>query len=489
MRIVSRSSLRVAIIGAGPGGLCMGKRLLDEGLHDFVVLEQSSDVGGTWNKNRYPGCECDVPSALYSFSFEFKADWSKPYGTQPEILEYMRGIAEKYGVLSHCRFGAGVHSARWNDESSTWTLTLESGEAIEADVVVSAIGMFNELYWPEIEGLHSFEGAMWHSGQWDWGHDIAGERVAVIGSAASAVQLVPEVVKTAGQVYLFQRTPNWVLPKIDGVYTEEQLEAFRADPAPLLRFRAEVERNMNLGMTFSDPKMLADREAAGLAAIEVVDDPEVRRKLRPTHPYGCKRPLFSNVYYQAFNEPTLELVTDPIERISARGVVTADGVEREVDTIVLATGYAASKYLSAIDVTGRNGCRLDDAWNDGPLAYLGITTSQFPNLFMLYGPNTNNGSILSMIELQVEHVVAHLRRLRDDDIAWIDVKPETMQRYNDEVQEAIAGVTVWQAGCHGYYRSPSGRIVTQWPFSMIEYQQRSETLDLDAFEIGAARRG
>jgi cation diffusion facilitator CzcD-associated flavoprotein CzcO len=463
----------------------MGKRLLDEGLRDFVLLEQSNEIGGTWNLNRYPGCECDVPSALYSFSFEFKTDWSKPYGTQPEILEYMHGIADKYGLRPHCRLGDGVVSARWNGDRSTWTLTLASGNAVEADVVVSAIGMFSELYRPQIDGLETFAGAMWHSARWNWDHDLAGERVAVIGSAASAVQLVPEIVKVAGRVHLFQRSANWVLPKIDAPYTPEQIDSFRADPAPLLAFRAEVERNMNQGMTFSDPKMLAEREAAGLAAIDVVRDLEVRRKLRPKHPFGCKRPLFSNAYYAAFNEPNLDLVTDPITRIVEHGVVTADGTERAVDTIVLATGFATTKYLSAIDVVGRDDRSISDAWNDGPLAYLGITTSGFPNLFMLYGPNTNNGSILTMIEYQVEHILAHLRRLTHDGIAWVDVKPETMQRYNDDVQRAIAGIRVWQADCHGYYRSPSGRIVTQWPFSMTEYQARTVTLDPGAFDAHA----
>jgi cation diffusion facilitator CzcD-associated flavoprotein CzcO len=475
---------RIAIIGAGPGGLCTGKRLLDEGFTDFVILERATDVGGTWNRNRYPGCECDVPSALYSFSFEFKVDWSKPYGTQPEILAYMQGIADKYGLRPHCRLGDGVAAARWNETTASWTLTLDSGDTVEADVVVSAIGMFNDLRWPDIEGLDSFAGAMWHSAQWDWNHDLRGDRVAVIGSAASAVQFVPEIVKVARQVHLFQRTANWVLPKIDGTYTPEELDAFRSDPAPLLAFRAEVERNMNLGMTFSDPKMLAEREAAGLAAVDIVRDPDVRAKLRPTHPYGCKRPLFSNLYFPAFNEPNLELVTEPIARVTPYGVTTVDGTERAVDTVVVATGFATTKYLSAIDVTGRDGRRIDDAWNDGPLSYLGITTAGFPNRFRLYGPNTNNGSILTMIEAQVDHVLAHLRRLANEGITWIDVTPDAMQRYNDDVQHAIAGISVWQAGCPSYYRSPSGRIVTQWPFSMTEYQHRTATIDPDAFEVG-----
>lgn len=480
--------VRVAIIGAGPGGLCMGKRLLDEGFDDFVLLEKSDGVGGTWNLNRYPGCECDVQSALYSFSFEVKPDWSKPYGTQPEILAYMRGVAEKYGLLPHCRLGNGVTRAMWDEATATWTLTLESGDTVEADAVVSAIGMFNGLSWPDIDGLETFGGTVFHSAQWDWDHDLAGERVAVIGSAASAVQFVPEIVKTAGMVHLFQRSANWVLPKPDTPYTPAQLEAFRADPAPVLALRAEVESTMNKGMTFADPEQNAQREQIGLAAIDVVRDPEVRRKLRPTHPFGCKRPLLSNVYYPAFNEPNLELVTDPIVRITHDAVVTADGVSREVDTIVIATGFAATKYLSAIDVIGRGGRHIDDAWNDGAQAYLGITTSGFPNLFMLYGPNTNNGSILTMIECQVEHILAHVKRLANDGIAWIDVKPESMQRYNEEVQEAISAVRVWQADCNGYYRSPSGRIVTQWPFSMTEFHRRTAAIDPNAFEVAIHSR-
>lgn len=480
----ARRALRIAIIGAGPGGLCMGKRLLDEGFEDFVILERADGVGGTWNFNRYPGCECDVPSALYSFSFAAKADWSKPYGTQPEILAYMQDIAERFDLLPHCRFGSTVTAAVWNEGAAQWTLTLADSATETADVVISAIGMFNGLSWPSIDGLDAFAGTVFHSGQWDWEHDLADRRVAVIGSAASAVQFVPEIVEVAGQVHLFQRTANWVLPKADTPFTEEQLSAFRGDPAPLLAFRAEVEKAMNKGMTFAFPDVNAEREAIGRAAIDIVEDPDVRRKLLPDHPYGCKRPLLSNRYYPAFNRANLELVTEPIERITSNAVITADGTARPVDTIILATGYTASRYLSALDVVGRNGQRIGDAWNEGAQAYLGITTAGFANLFMLYGPNTNNGSILTMIEHQVEHVLAHLHRMVDNNIRWVDVTPEAMRTYNDEIQQAIAEVVVWQAGCHGYYRSPSGRIVTQWPFSMTEFQSRTAVLDLTAYEVG-----
>jgi cation diffusion facilitator CzcD-associated flavoprotein CzcO len=473
----------VAIIGAGPGGLCMGKRLLDEGIDDFVLLEKSDGVGGTWNLNRYPGCECDVQSALYSFSFEFKADWSKPYGTQPEILEYMRHVADRHGLMPHVRLGNGVSRAVWDDGTATWTLTLDDGDTVTADVVVSAIGMFNELSWPDIEGLDDFAGTMFHSARWNTDHDLTGEHVAVIGSAASAVQFVPEIRKTAAQVYLYQRTANWVSPKLDTPYTEEELAAFRADPTPLLEFRAQVEDAMNKGMTFANTDKIAMAVAAVEAAIARVEDPVTREKLRPRHPYGCKRPLMSNVYYPAFNEPNLELVTDEITCVTTGGVVTADGRERHVDTIILATGFAATRYLSAIDVLGRDGLHITDAWNDGAAAHLGMTTAGFPNLFMLYGPNTNNGSILTMLEYQVDHVLGHLRWLRGDHLAWVDVRPEAMRRHNDDVQRAIAGVPAWTENCNGYYRSPSGRIVTQWPFSMTEYRERTAVIDPDDFEV------
>ncbi len=476
---------RIAIIGAGPGGLCMAMNLKAAGYDDFVILERSGGVGGTWYQNRYPGCACDIQSHLYSYSFEIKPDWTRPYATQPEILAYMQHCATKYGILPHCRFGSEVVRATWSEPSSSWTVELASGESVEADVVVSALGMFNELAWPDIRGLESFTGTSFHSARWDWDHDLTGETVGVIGSAASAVQFVPEIIKQAGQVHLFQRTANWVLPKLDDPASAADLEARRRDPNLALAIRRQIFEAVDSGQTFSNLELNAEREAAVLAAIEVVEDPVVRAKLVPTHPYGCKRPLNSNNYYPAFNEPHLELVTDPIERITADGIVTADGRERKVDTLIIATGFAATRYLSAIDVVGRDGLHISEAWNDGAIAYLGITTAGFPNLFMLYGPNTNNGSILAMIEYQVAHVMGLLKRLSSEHLAWLDVRADVMHTYNEEVQRAIAGVKVWQAGCNGYYRTPSGRVVTQWPYSMTEFRERSGAIDPQAFEVAA----
>ena len=460
----------------------MASRLRDAGFDDITILEKGNGVGGTWYHNRYPGCACDIPSHLYSFSFEPKVDWSRPYAPQPEIRAYFEQFAEKYDLLQHCRFGAEVESAVWSDEQARWTVGLANGESIEAEIVISALGMFNDLSEPVIEGLDAFEGTRFHSARWNWDHDLSGETVGVIGSAASAVQFVPEIVKQAGQVYLFQRTANWVLPKLDDPFTDEMIAAFKADPSIPKAIRNEIFTGVNNGMTFSDPSVLAEFEAAGLGAIDIIEDPAVREKLRPQHPFGCKRPLVSNAFYPAFNRPNLELVTDGIDHIGTNEIVTLDGKHREIDTMILATGFSATSYLSAIDVRGRGGLRISDAWKDGAAAYLGMSTSGFPNLFMLYGPNTNNGSILTMLEAQVGYALRQVQRIADESLAWIDVLPEPMARFNDEVQEAISNVKVWNAGCTGYYRTPSGRVVTQWPYSMSDFATRAAAPDPELYE-------
>jgi cation diffusion facilitator CzcD-associated flavoprotein CzcO len=479
------SDLSITIIGAGPGGLCMAIKLREAGFENFRILERSDRIGGTWNYNRYPGCACDIPSHLYSFSFEVKPDWSRPYAPQPEILEYLDGVAEKYGILPYCRFGQTVERAVWDDVTAQWTVHLESGETVVSDVVVSAIGMFNSIVRPDIEGLDDFEGTMFHSSRWDWTHSLEGERVGVIGAAASAVQLVPEIVKEAAQVHLFQRTANWVLPKEDDPYTQEQLEEFRRNPATAHAIRQAIFDGIETGRAFYDAEVRAEMEETVRAALGVVEDPEVRAKLTPTHVWGCKRPLFSNDYYVAFNRPNLELVTEGITRITSDGIVTEDGRERKVDTIVLATGFAATEYLSAIRVQGRNGLDLEEAWNDGAQAYKGVTTAGFPNLFMLYGPNTNQGSLITMIEWEADHALEHIRRLVDENLAWVDVKADVQAAYNEQLQKDIESVEVWFDGCNGYYRAPSGRVVTQWPKNMTAFKDIVLDIDFEDYESAA----
>ncbi len=473
----------VIIIGAGPGGLCMGIRLQEAGIRDFVILEKAAGIGGTWWHNRYPGAECDVQSHLYSFSFAPKTDWSRPFAGQAEILEYVRGVAARFGVERYVQCNREVVAAHWDESRAHWEVRLADGARLRCRVLVSAMGMFNTPAWPDIPGLDSFEGTCFHSARWDHGHALEGERVAVIGSAASAVQFIPEIAYKVGRLDIYQRSANWVLPKADTPFTEAELERFRTDAAAVEALREEIRANLEGFITFSDPDTLRAAEEAGLRNMEVVRDPEVRRRLVPDHPYGCKRPLASNVYYPVFNEPHVHLITAGIDAIRGRRILAADGSEREVDTLILATGFHTGEYLSAIDVTGRNGQSLNDAWADGAQAYLGVATSGLPNLFMLYGPNTNNGSIIQMLEYQVDYILRQLRRLHAEGLAWVDVRAEVMEQYNHALQDEIAAVDVWQAACSGYYRAPSGRVVTQWPHNMAEYARRTVGADHHAFEV------
>ena len=480
---------RVAVIGAGPGGICTAVRLRQAGIEDFVVFERADGIGGTWRRNRYPGLACDIASHFYSFSFAPKPDWSRPFAGQAEILSYLEEVVSAFEIRPHIHLGTSVDAAHWDEETARWRLTTGDGTTVTAETVVAGPGMFGELRFPEIEGMERFRGASFHTGSWPAGHSLSGERVAIVGSAASAVQLLPEAAEVARRVHLFQRSATWVLPKEDVPFTSEQLEQFVRSPASVAELRAALFRLYATDPPFAAPAQNAERERLAVASIAVVEDPEVRARLTPTTPWGCHRPLFSNDYYPTFNRPNVELVTEPIERITSSGVLTADGTEREVDTIVYATGYETTRFASVIDFVGRDRVRLQDAWAEGAHAYLGITTSGFPNLFMLYGPNTNAGSIIYMIECQVDYVVRLLQRMEHEDLAWIDVHPDVMAAYNRQLQLDIEQVEVWQGGCSTYYRVPSGRIVTQWPHSMDRYRELTDTPHpLDAYETHAHPR-
>ena len=476
---------RIVIIGAGGGGLCMGMQLKMAGIDDFVMLDKASGLGGTWWHNTYPGAECDVQSHLYSFSFEQKNDWSRPFAGQAEILEYFNHCADKYGLRPHLRFDTPVKALRWDDARALWQVETGDGTVLEAQVVVSALGMFNNLVWPKIDGIEDFRGTCFHSARWNHEHALRGERVGVIGVAASAIQFAPAIAPEVGHLTLFQRTANWVVPKANQPYSPEQLAYYRAHPEAVRESRDETYRVWNSLCTFTEKDILADIERQGLERLAEVKDPETRRKLTPQHPFGCRRPLFSDVYYPIFNRDNVELVTDGIARVTPKGVLTVDGVEREFDTLVYSTGFETTTYLNALDVTGRGGRRLKDAWQDGAQAYLGITTSGFPNLFMLYGPNTNQGCILFMIEQQVQYILRQVGRLEQERIKWLDVRPEVMHAYNDELQKEVAKIDVWQAACGGefYYRSSTGRFVTNFPGTMDDFVALTQAPDPQAYEV------
>ena len=478
-----RRELRIAIIGAGPGGLCMGIRLEGAGFERFEILEKAGGVGGTWYHNRYPGCACDIPAHLYSFSFEIKRDWSRPYAPQPEILAYLEHCAAKYGLLPHCRFGDAVQRARWDETAAEWKLELASGRTTVADVVVSAVGMFNEIAVPRIAGLDAFDGTVFHSARWNAEHDLTGERVGVIGSAASAVQLVPEIVK--------QACPRPPLPAHGELDRSEAGRPLLGEAAGAVPHRSRVR-----GEGPQEPLRLARRPrplragalrhggrlprrhggGGGRAAARAADaGPSL----------GRDAPALLERLVPGLQpaEPRARHRTDRAHH--AGGIATADGRERELDTLILATGFAATRFLSTIDVTGRGGLALADAWSEGAQAYKGVTTAGFPNLFMLYGPNTNADSIITMIEYQADHVLRQIQRIAREGLAWIDVKPAAMAAYNAEIQRKLAALELWQTGGSGYYRAPSGRIVTQWPGSMPELERALASLDEDCYEAAA----
>ena len=486
----TKTQHRVVIVGAGSAGLCMGVQLKKAGIDDFVILEKGVEVGGTWYWNQYPGAECDVESHLYSFSFEQKLDWSRPFAGQEEILEYLKGIADKYDIRRHIRFDTEVARLNWQHDAGRWHVTTDDGGVFDAQIVISAIGMFNEIHWPDITGIEDFEGNCWHSARWNKLHDLSGERVGVIGVAASAIQLAPEIAPLVEQLHLFQRTANWVVPKPNAPYPAEQIDYYRRHPEAVQQSRAEIYAVWNTLATFGDRQFQADMEKSGLERIAEVEDPATRRKLTPHHPFGCKRPLFSDRYYPMFNRDNVELVTETIERISADSIITVDGRIRELDTIICSTGFETTRYLTVLDVTGRDGVALTDAWSDGAQAYLGMSTAGFPNLFMLYGPNTNQGSLLFMLERECEYIIRQLKRMDDEKLAWMDIRPEVMRAFNDQLQADIDKVDVWKADCGNdfYYRAASGRFVTQWPHSMDEFTARTSKANVEAYEVKAAGR-
>lgn len=471
---------RIVVIGAGPGGIIAARALGLAGYDDVVVLEKADGPGGTWRHNRYPGAACDVQAHLYSFSFAPNPDWSRPYAEQPELLAYFERVVDELGLRSRMRFGVEVVAVEWDDVGAEWSVLTADGDRYVADVVISAIGMFNELSIPDIPGLESFAGTCFHTARWPDELDLVGARVAVIGSAATAVQMVPAIAPVVTHLDVFQRSAPWVMPKMDEPFTAAEKQRFASDPTSRLALRRQLWDRVEGAILFSAGSVELSTTAA-LANLETVDDPDTRRRLHPSGPFGCSRPLTASNWYPTFNRSNVELVTEPIHRVEPDAVVTVDGVRHECDVLILSTGFRATKYLSAIDVVGRDGMRLVDVWNDGAMAWHGIATSGFPNLFQLYGPNTNNGSIIYMLECQIDLIVRELQRMDDRRLSWIDVKPEVQELYNDEVQARIAAIEPWNAdGCSNYYRSTSGRVVTQCPFGMAEYRARTTAIDDDA---------
>jgi len=475
-------------VGAGFSGIGMAATLLRAGYRDVTVLERREDVGGVWRDNTYPGAACDVPSHLYSFSFAPEGRWSKRFAEQPEILAYLRRVADVEGVTPLVRFGAEVAGAEWDDEARTWTVRLASGEELVTDVLVTGVGQLSRPAYPDVEGLEDFEGTCFHSARWDHAHDLTGEDVVVLGTGASAIQFVPEVAKVARRVTVLQRTPSYVLHKPDHDYGPRARRVLASHPLVL---RADRLRNYlvtearTLGFNV-EPRLLAWHTRRFHRMLErQVPDPLLRERLTPTDQIGCRRILQSDDWYPALMRDNVELVTSPVRRVLPDGVETADGRVHHADAIVLGTGFTATDLLAPMEIRGRDGL-LADAWAKGAEAYRGTMVAGFPNLFVLYGPNTNLGhsSIVLMLESQFRFVreVLALLPLGGPVRGSVEVRPEAQARENAWLQEKLAG-TVFATGCRSWYLTPDGRNTQNWPASTLRFRLRTRRPRRDDLEV------
>ena len=481
----------VIVIGAGFGGLAVAHHLRAAGITDITLLERSDDVGGVWRDNTYPGAACDVPSVLYSWSFARKSDWSHRYARQPEILDYIRDHAARSGLRDLVRTGAEVTGATWDDGAGRWTVALATGEELTSDVLVSAVGQLSRPAVPRIPGLDDFHGPVFHSATWDHDVDLAGKRVGVIGTGASAIQFVPAIAGQVGSLTVFQRSAPYVVPKPDGAYSTRQQRRFAHHPRlHHLTRRGVFHLSEQLNRTLdSDGKLAVVLEKAWqLNLRRHVKDAALRAKLVPDYPLGCKRLLFSNDWYPTLVQPHVDVVTDGVAGVEPSGIRTADGALHELDVIILGTGFAATEFLAPMEITGRGGRRLAEAWEGGARAHLGITVPDFPGFYVLYGPNTNLGgsSIIGMLEAQAGYVVRAVLESADRRAPLV-VRADRAAAYDEEMQRRLDS-SVWSS-CTSWYREPGGRITTNWPGTVAEYQQRTAAFDPADFEtVGVAAR-
>jgi cation diffusion facilitator CzcD-associated flavoprotein CzcO len=472
--------VEVCIVGSGFSGLGMAINLLDDGQRDFVVLERGDDVGGTWHFNTYPGCGCDVPSHLYSFSFAPNPEWSQTYSLQPEIRAYLQRVADDFGVRPYVHTNTTLTEAVWKDDEQRWEIDTDRGK-LRAKVLVTGMGPLAEPRMPDIPGLDSFEGEIMHSARWDDSVELAGKRIASIGTGASAIQYVPEVRREAAQLHVFQRTAPWILPHTNRNISGWEKKLYKLLP-PLQRLnRAGVyaaRETVVVGLVKRPRAIKLLEKVARRHIASQVDDPELREKVTPDYTIGCKRMLPSNKWYPALAADNVELVTSGVKEIKPNAIVDDDGVEREVDVILLGTGFQVADMPLGKMVRGRSGQTLDETWGGSPRALLGATTPDFPNLFMLLGPNTGLGhnSMVYMIESQIAYVMDGLRAMREHAAATVEARPEAAEAFNDEVDRRHEG-TVWTSGCSSWYLDDTGRNATLWPDWTFRFRRRTSSFN------------
>lgn len=484
----------IVIIGTGFGGLGMAIQLRKAGYRNFRLLEKADSVGGTWRDNTYPGAACDVQSHLYSYSFEPKHDWSRKFGRQEEIRQYMVDCVRKYGLGRHIHFRQEVTRASFDGDTRLWDIQTRAGEHFQANVLISATGQLNQPAYPRIQGIETFGGRAFHSARWEHDYDLTGKRVAVIGTGASAIQFVPEILPKVRSLKLFQRSAAWVIPKPDRPFQPWEQWLFKHLPGHDRMYRNLIYwKNESRALAFTRFNALLEIFAwqAKRELRKQVDDPVKREKLVPDYRIGCKRVLISNDWGPAMNQDHLELVTDSIERVSEKGVVTSDGREHEVDAIIYGTGFKATDFLSPMTITGPDGTDLNSAWREGAEAYKGVTVNGFPNLFMLYGPNTNlaHNSIIYMLESQFRYVLSCLELLQEQGPgSAMQVRPERQSRYVESLQQRLKD-SVWESGCTSWYRNEHGRNTVNWPGFTFSYRLATRRADPGDYEFLAPHAG
>ena len=458
------------------------------GYDDVTVFERGERVGGVWHDNTYPGAACDIPSHLYEFSFDPNPRWSRRYAPQPEIQGYLEDVARRHGVLDRIRTGTEVLGARWDEERARWELETTAGRH-EADVLVTACGQLSTPKIPPIPGLESFAGPAFHTARWRHDVELSGKRVAVVGTGCSAIQVVPAIQPIVERVDVYQRSPGWTFPKMDFAYSERAKRLFERFPALQRLDRAAIFAFQELGaaaMTRHRWLRPPFRAVCRRQINHAIDDPELRRKVTPTDEIGCKRIMLTDDWYPTLTEPNVDVVTDRVEAVTPSGLRSADGTERPADVLVLATGFASHGFTAPMEIVGAGGRTLEEEWAGVPRAYLGVSVAGFPNMFLLYGPNTNggSGSVIYTIEAAVEHVIGALREMERADARRIELRREVAEGFDRELRDAL-GDTVWHTGCTNWYVDENGNDPNQWPWLWSTYRRRTARAQPEAYELGA----
>jgi cation diffusion facilitator CzcD-associated flavoprotein CzcO len=476
------------IIGSGFAGLCAAIKLKEAGENNFLILERNDNLGGTWYDNHYPGATCDVESHLYSYSFEPNPRWSMQFSPQEEILGYMEHCAKKYGLLPHLRLNSNITRAVFDDKSGTWNVETEAGEKYITKVLISCAGGLSQPSFPDIKGIDTFKGKMFHSAKWDKTYDFSNKTVAVIGTGASAIQIVPAIAPAVKQLYLFQRTPPWIMPKPDKVISSLRKWLYTNLPFTQRLYRGRLywqHELMALGF-IKNPGILKFASKLALRYLKKsVPDETLRAKLTPNYVMGCKRVLISNDYYPALMRSNVEVMTDSIQQINETGILTNEGKQRNIDALIIATGFQAAENVMRFELKGRNGLDMNEAWSNGAEAYLGTAVSGFPNFFLVVGPNTGLGhsSMILMIEAQVNLVIESIKALKQKNARFIDLKRDALVEYNKDIQQKLSK-TVWQnGGCVSWYQMKNGKNVTLWPGFTFTFMKKTKKWEEEKYEV------